>query len=793
MIINTRWLLDYLEPKCSLPELLASFPRVGLDVEATHLLGQELQAVRIGFIRSKKPLEGTDKFICEIEVSRGDIKQIVCASAHPVEVGWGVPVALAGTELPTGASIHEEHFHNVLSQGMICLDGELGLVATGSGLQVFYDESLLGKSLTEAISVDEALVHVKVYPNRPDCLGLIGIAREVAAILGLNLVLPKINVPNGPNSTVVPVEILDPLLCPRYTCRVISGVRIAKSPSWLASRLLATGSRPINNVVDITNFVLQEWGHPLHAFDLEKVSEKVVVRRFRQGESLLLLDGRTVTGSHEQAPLAIADSRVPMALAGIMGGEPTSITENTADVLLEAAYFEPTGIRRSSRHLGVSSDSSYRFERGVDPNETLDAARERATALLFSDAAAKSSGPVTDAYPSLVKRTVFAMPAERVSGYLGIPVTDEQVISSLTRLGYQCSEDLRRVEVPTRRVDVNDPVVLIEDVARVIGYEKIAARPSAETPTAGQRSALDLERQTIREMLTRNGFLEVRGVPLAPLGNDELFSQLKGESVVLSNPLNADLARMRRSLLPFLLDTAEHNAKRRATEFRYFEIDKIFSRAARDAEEHWSLGIVMGGLVNDSDWSTRREADFFDLKGTVESLLETIRVPRAIFEPTKLEGYLDGTAASIVLNDSAMGVIGQISPDLLASRKIQTTLFAAEIFIEAVRKAAQPILIFEPLPRFPAVFRDLSFVVKKEFLYEELERTIRSAAGPYLESVDCIDVFAGKSISKDSRSIAVSMVFRAPDRTLSSDEVAVAVDQIISQLASQFGAELRSS
>ena len=791
MIVNTGWLLDYLSPRVPLAELLTALPRVGLDVEATHVLAQELAGVRVGFIRSKKPLERTtDKFVCEVEVAAGDVRSIVAASAHPLEVGWGVPVALAGTELPTGVSIHEDHFHGVLSQGMICLDGELGMTASGTGLQVFRDEAVLGKSLPEVMAIGEAVVHMKVYPNRPDCLGLIGIARELAALLGLKLVLPEAPQPASFSDAVMPVKVMDRLACTRYTCQVISGVRVGKSGPWLASRLLATGSRPINNVVDITNFVMKEWGQPLHAFDLQNVRERVVVRRFKKGESLRLLDGRTVDGA-EELPLAIADAKAPMALAGIMGGEFSGISDETTSVLLEAAHFEPTNIRMTSRRLGVSSDSSYRFERGLDPNETLEGARNRATALLFSDAGAQSAGPVTDVYPKRAKRAVFSLPAERVSGYLGIPVTREQVYESLTRLGYECSENLKRIQVPTRRVDATDPVVLIEDVARVIGYEAITAAPSAEIPTAGVSTQLDAARHTVRGLLVGNGFLELRGVPLEPLEGEGEFSQLAGDSVVLQNPLNTDLARLRRSLVPFLVKTAALNARRRATTFRYFEIDKIFSRAAAEAVEHWALGILLGGAANDADWSTRRETDFFDLKGVVESVLESLRVAGAVFEGAAVEGYAPGTVARVVIGGESVGVIGQIAPALLAAHRIQTAVFAAELFLGKIVAAQRPTAGYEALPRFPGVYRDLSFVVKKDVAYAAIEQAIRAAAGPYLESVDCIDVFAGKSIDKDSRSMAVSMAFRAADRTLSSEEVAGAVEQVIARLAQSLGAELR--
>jgi phenylalanyl-tRNA synthetase beta chain len=619
-------------------------------------------------------------------------------------------------------------------------------------------------------------------------LVLIGIARELAALLGLKLVLPEAPHPVAFSDAVMPAKIQDRVACTRYTCQVIAGVSVGKSPAWLASRLLATGSRPINNVVDITNFVMKEWGQPLHAFDLQNVRERVVVRRFKKGESLRLLDGRTVTGGDE-LPLAIADAKAPLALAGIMGGEFSGIGDETTSVLLEAAHFEATNIRMTSRRLGVSSDSSYRFERGLDPNETLEGARNRATALLFSDAGAQSAGAVTDVYPKPLRRAKFSLSANRVSAYLGIPVTAEQVQDSLTKLGYEFSK--KTILVPTRRVDATDPVVLIEDVARVIGYEAITAAPSAETPTAGASTVLDAARKTCRGLLVGNGFLELRGVPLEPLEGEAQFSLLGGESVVLQNPLNTDLARLRRSLVPFLVKTAALNARRRATTFRYFEIDKIFSRPAGEPVEHWALGVLMGGAANDADWSTRREVDFFDLKGVAESVLESLRVTGASFEAAAIEGYAAGTAARVVIGGEQVGVIGQVAPESLAGQRIQTAVFAAELFLGKLVGAQNSTAVYQPLARFPGVYRDLSFVVKKDVAYSAIEQAIRAAAGAFLESVDCIDVFAGKSIDKDSRSMAVSMAFRAADRTLSSEEVAGAVEQVIARLAQTLGAELR--
>jgi phenylalanyl-tRNA synthetase beta chain len=334
-------------------------------------------------------------------------------------------------------------------------------------------------------------------------------------------------------------------------------------------------------------------------------------------------------------------------------------------------------------------------------------------------------------------------------------------------------------------------------VARVIGYEAITAAPSAETPTAGASTRLDAARYTVRKVMGGQGFLELRGVPLEPLEGEAQFSQIEGDSITLQNPLNSDLARLRRSLVPFLVKTAALNARRRVTTFRYFEIDKIFARPAAEPVEHWSLGILLGGVANDADWSTRRSTDYFDLKGTVESVLESLRVPRASFEATfeaaaAIEGYAAGTVAWVAINGESVGVIGQIAPDLLAAHRIQAAVFAAELFLGKLVALRNPTAVYEPLPRFPGVYRDLSFVVKKDVSYAMVEQAIQSAGGAYLESVECIDVFAGKGIDKSSRSMAVSMVFRAPDRTLSSEEVAASVEQMVARLSQTLGAELRS-
>jgi phenylalanyl-tRNA synthetase beta chain len=449
MNVNTAWLLEYLEPKCSHADLLDAFPRLGLEVEQTHELRAHLGAIRIGFVRRKEPVADAPGYhLCEVEVERGRVIPVVCASEHEIHEGWGVPVALAGTVLPTGRSIKAAPFHGVRSEGMICLDGEMGMLARGSGMHHFTDESLLGAPLPSVSDIPEYLLELNVLPNRPDFLGLIGIAREVAALLRLELLYPATYAESGAGAIApVAVDIREPELCTRYQCGVIGDVRVAPSPPWLKARLLLAGMRPINNVVDITNYVLYEWGQPLHAFDFHKVAgSKVVVRRMAEGETIELLSG-AIVGAHGQAggkrlaapPLVIADRERPLALAGVMGGRFAETAEATTEVLIEAAHFDPVLIRQTAQQVDLGTESrgtaaSYRFERGTDPNSMLEGALARAVHLVAEVAHGKPRGRLVDCYPQHRDRRTFRVSPVRTSSCLGI---DVPVMSERCRSRYQ--------------------------------------------------------------------------------------------------------------------------------------------------------------------------------------------------------------------------------------------------------------------------------------------------------------------------------------------------------------------
>ena len=708
MIVNTAWLLEYLEPKCSHEDLLEAFPRLGLEVEQMHELRTELDSIRIGFVRRKEPVVGAPGYhLCEIELDRGRVIPVVCASEHEIREGWGVPVAPAGTVLATGRSIKAAPFHGVRSEGMICLDGELGMIARNSGMHHFTDESLLGAPLAAAVEVNEYLLELNVLPNRPDFLGLIGIAREVAALLGLQLRYPSAYKPaaaSGPPA--VSVEIHEPELCPRYMCGLLRGVHVAPSPPWLKARLLLAGMRPINNVVDITNYVLYEWGQPLHAFDFQNLrGSKIVVRRMADGESIELLSG-AVVGARGQTdgkpfsdpPLVIADGERPVALAGIMGGRCAETNEATTDVLIEAAHFDPVLIRQTVQQVDLGMESrgtaaSYRFERGTDPNLMLEGALGRAVQLVAELGQGAADGPLVDRYPVPRDRRVVRVSAARTSSYLGMEVNATTMSDCLTRLDMSCRADGEelQVTVPTWRVDVNDPVVLIEDVARMVGYDLIPVAPQPSQPTLGLRVMTDQMRQVASEHLVSAGFCECRNPSLESLQMSAWLGDA-GDAITLSNWATREMSVLRRTLLSGLATTVQTNIRRGAETICFFEVDRLFGRAGAEPDGtaassgRWHVAGIVGGRLQRSNWrSDAAQADFFTLKGMVEDLLETIGAREVVFKPVERPPFLAGTSAEILLADqSSIGSIGEIDPKAVAFERVPFRVFAFELDLEAL-------------------------------------------------------------------------------------------------------------
>jgi len=791
VLLNMEWLKEYLAGECEAEEIVAALPMIGFDLDRVLRLQEELSYIRVGFVRevSAHP-SAAGMFVCQVDLGEGQPRQVVCTDEHPVEVGWGVPVALPGAELPTGVAVTVAEYAGVPSQGMICLDRDMGILPRGSGLQVFPEDVAPGTPLTEVAHISDVLVDIDILSNRPDCLSVIGMAREVAAHFGLELKLPEIR-PLGegePPPDDVTVIIEDEEACPRYTCRVFRNVRVGRSPAWLSGRLACAGGRPINNVVDVTNFVLYECDHPLHAFDLNRLEERtIIVRRAAPGETIELLDGSHV--ELDRDVLVIADAKRPVALAGVMGGAATQTDEQTTDVLLECAYFDPVLIRRTAKRLGISTESSYRFERGMDPNEGLERALRRATALIAELAGADVRGGVVDVYPKPIAPRRLRVSAEFVSRYLGCAVTEEQVSDCLRRLGYEREAD-GTVVVPTRRIDCNDAVVLAEDVARLLGYDNIPLRPPRLSLTRGRRREFDAFRGRVARALSARGFLQANTLPLdAPARLRKWRLAEAGEPLELQNPMSKDMSALRPTLLPRLLEVAQRNQRRGYADLRFFEIDRVVRGEGDDA---WAVAGVAAGAVRQGEWEEhRREIDFLWLKGVLESALEELHIDPPAWQRSEVSWLDPSEQAALFVAECPAGIMGRLAPAAAEELELEGSVYLFELDLGVLRDAAKKLVIVKPVPRMPSVERDISIVVDYDIPYAELEATVLASAGEFLEQVRCFDVYAGKGIPPGKRSIGLRMVFRAPDRTLTGEEVARAVEAVIAALEREHGATLR--
>ena len=807
MLINTAWLLDYLSPTPSVENLRAAFIRAGLEIEETIDLKTALEPIVIGFVREVKPVEGAaGLFHCLVESKPGHIDSIVCTDGFPVEAGKGVPVAQVGTKLPEGKEITSAKIRGIESNGMICPWWELGVVSK-EGMFTTTDESLIGKSLTSVTEIDQQLVDLSVLPNRPDCLGYIGIAREVAAILGLQVKVPssfdwtnKHDI-QGP----VPVRIEEPTRCTRYVGQRIDTVKVGPSPYWLQTRLYAAGLRPINNVVDITNFVLLEYGQPLHAFDAKTLDgPEIIVRNMKKGESLELLNGTTLVADDiklETLPLVIADKTRPVALAGIMGGKPTQTTTQTTSVFLEAACFDSVTIRKTARGLGISSDSSYRYERGTDPNSILTAAFHRAVALIRELTGGTANGSPSSAYPKTTEPRVIPLKLERVNSYLGIKLDAPIVQSELAKLGYKLNESLQ-VSVPTWRVDCNQDVVLIEDLARLIGYDSIPNVSLSGSLNRGGQAPLDALRSQLAAFMTANGFLECRTPPLVDASVASQFTRLNCSPAVVRNPIRADMSTVRQSLIPSLLAVAERNYRRNGQNYRFFELDRVMGLDGNTPVESWSLGGIWGDELVGGEWIAKHQpVDFLAVKGFLQSLFGAqLKLQPDFLEQPLPTGFVPGQSARIALGHQVLGYIGLVDRrQVQLDERLKFPIYGFELDLNLLLelKSGQ-FHKFNGMPKSQILEKDLSITVPasvnfnaiKAATIEAFSNAVSASTStgfaPVCESLSLIDVYQGSPIPEGKKSVTLQLRFRDRQQTLTSDYMQSLLDSILKSLQSTF-------
>ena len=643
----------------------------------------------------------------------------------------------------------------------------------------------------------DALLDLDVTSNRPDCLSHLGVAREIAVLCGTSLRHPETQVEEVEEETTraTSVEIHAPDLCPRYVARVIRGVRVGPSPRWVVERLERLGQRSINNVADITNLVLLELGHPLHAFDLEKLIERrIIVRRARAGERLVTLDGVTRTLSADM--LVIADAVRPVALAGSMGGEETAVSETTRDVLLESAYFHPLSIRRTARALAMSTEASYRFERGAD-YEAPRRAADRAARLIVEIAGGRIlRGPI-DVYPNPLRRERVRLRRRRLRRLLGMDVPWAEAARILRALGFhieRVDEEELWATPPSFRVDIDGEDDLVEEVARHIGYEAI---PSTLPAWSGYGELLPGEekRRALRAVLSALGFSEAITFSFVNEQWDALFRSDGARVWHLKNPLDETRAQLRTSLLPGLLESLLRNLHHGVRSVRLYEMGTCFFAGVEGERpiERERLGLVATGRLNERAWQDQhRPFGFYELKGTLEALLEKLRVRRVAFEPSPQEYLHPGQSARLLLEGEPIGDFGQLHPRVAAVFKFRQPVFVAELDLEKLLQTEGEAIRCRPLPRFPTVVRDFSFLVSRHVAYAEIERSIAELGIPEIVEVRLFDVYAGPNVPAEKRSLSISVRLRAEDRTLTEEEIAAIQARLLAHLRDRFQIELRA-
>ena len=803
MRISLEWLADYIDldmedPK--LPERLENgLLLAGLEVEALERPEASFEGLVVAEVLSVDPHPNADRLkVCRVADGAGE-RSVVCGAPN-VAAGERVVLATPGVRMPGGMKVEVAKIRGERSEGMICSERELGLGTDHSGIMVLNEEQEIGADAAELLGLNDVIFDISITPNRADCLSVLGVAREAAALLGTSLSAPEISVEENESVTaasVCAVEIRDPDKCPRYAARIIQGVEIGSSPGWMARRLRAAGMRPINNVVDVTNYVMLSLGQPLHAFDLHRLAEhKIIVRRWAESDGpFTTLDGQQRQMDDED--LMICDGDKPVAIGGVMGGLYSEVSDDTRDILLESAYFTPQTIRRTRRRLGMSTEASYRFERGVDPSGTVRAADLAAELIRQTAGGAVAQGAV-DAHPAPVAPKQVPIRVARASSLLGVSLDAPRVRVSLESLGLLVSEKedgVFSVEVPTFRPDIEREIDLIEEVGRRVGYENIPATlPASGNPAARPTRTRSLELQA-RRVIVAGGFSEALNYSFVSREALGSMGWSDEQMVALRNPLSGEMDVLRTTLLAGLLANVAHNLSRGVGEIRLFELGRTFHPVIGEALPDQVLrvaGVLVGSSTSQDGVSLPDPLS--ELKGALERVLHSLGLESLQFAPADAApGWEPSAVAGVLAGEVVLGHVGLVAPEVLGIWDIETGVAAFEINLAVLAEIDPAPRRMTPLPRYPASLRDLAVVVDAARTNGEIEAIIRMVGGDWLESLDLFDVYQDAALkASGEKSLAYSLVFRHPEATLTDEQVSEAFDGIVGALSARLGARLRS-
>ncbi|MEJ5358596.1 MAG: phenylalanine--tRNA ligase subunit beta [Desulfobacterales bacterium] len=804
MKISLSWLSQYTAIRRSPSEIAEALTRAGIAVDAVVDRFRYLEGVRVGRIVGLAPHPNAPRLtVCRVETGEERPRSIVCG-APDLRVGLLVPAALPGAVLPDGTSVAETAVRGVPSEGMLCSAGELGLGADRGGLLELPAGLPVGEALHRALGLSDPVLELDLTPNRGDCLSLIGVAREVAALQGTRLRLPRVRlVENGPPvAERAAVAIEAPEACPRYVARVVEGVTIGPSPFWLQDRLLSVGMRPINNIVDVTNFVMLECGQPLHAFDLDRLADRrIVVRTARAGERFVTLDGRGRT--LEEGMLLICDGRGPVAVAGVMGGLDSEIRGETTRVLIESACFEAGSVRRTAKRLGLPTEASRRFEKGVDPTGTVRAA-DRAAQLMAEIAGGRVARGVIDAHPRPWTPQPIRLDLERTARFLGVAFPKARIRRLLRSIGFEVAPGASRRELrvtpPPFRPDVSRPEDLAEEIARLAGFDEIPVTVPA-LPAAGVRPfAREELRRRLRDVLNGLGFTEVITYSFIDLRDGERLRLSADDPrrlpVALLNPIAEDQSVLRTSLLPGLLHTLRFNLDQQTRRVKIFEVGKVFlprQGAELPAEPERLAGLWSGPRAILSWHERETPCDFYDLKGTLEALLDALHAPEVRFAAladAACDATRPGRSARILAAGEVLGFVGEIHPRVRSAFDLKQEAFVFELDLEALERRVGGLRHRQPVLRFPAAVRDLTVILDAGIEAQAVLEAIREAAPAWLEQAGLIDVFSGPPIPAGERSLTFRLSYRSGERTLEDSAVNAAHAEMTARVLARFGGRL---
>lgn len=793
MKVTLSWLKTLLNIPASAKEIADHLTMIGFEVEEIETWGAPFSGVVVGEIETVEKIPDTNTLSqCKVNIGEAVIT-IVCGAPN-VKQGLRVAVALSGAVLPQLNEIRPVTIRGVLSEGMICSEKELGLGDNHSGILELDQSYRVGEPFLPK-NIDSVLT-INVPSNRADCLSVWGIARELSVVYGIPIRYPEIPKfsPDPSNILLLSVQIMAKEDCPRYSTQVIQNVRIGPSPQWLKERLESVGLHSINNVVDITNYVMWETGQPLHAFDYDLLEgQGIVVRKVDHPFQFVTLDGETQ--QLEPGDLLICDQKKTVALAGIMGGANSEVSEMTKTILLESAYFNPMTIRQTAKRLGIISEASQRFERGVNPNGTV-RALERAVALILECAGGEVKSPVVDIYPAPIQEAKIPLRLDRLSSMLGIDIPKHDTIRILAGLEMKVKEENNRllVSVPTFRPDIKREIDLIEEVIRHYGYDRVEAKTISTHPLAVPRNLEQECIELVRDIFTGFGFREAICSSLVPKSYTSMFTS-DIQSIEIKNPLSPETAWLRTDLLPGLLEVIQWNHHRFNYDIRFFEVGRMFFKQEENVlPEEW---VYVAGVLSQSDkikklWKNAMpKLDFYALKGVVFGFLERMRCVPVTLSAFHRKGFVSENTVSIQKDGQLIGWIGEIEEEILHSFEIQEKVFAFEIDIHLLKQWAFLTPRYVPIPRFPPVRRDLCLVVNEEVPAGALLDTIRKNGGNYLYGVEVFDIYKGQQLPEGKKSLTFSLTFLSQERTLTENEVEPIFEKILKVLEKEFSASLR--